>query len=77
MAMLFLGYTFFSALMFTQFFLLSIFFLPVLLYFFWWASRVWNDVKSADFKHTMRMNVIASLCTNLGFLTVLILNHFE
>ncbi|MFN7691013.1 MAG: UbiA family prenyltransferase [Bacteroidota bacterium] len=77
MAMVFLGYTFFSALMFTHFFLLSIFFLPVLLYFFWWASRVWKDVKSADFKHTMQMNVIASLCTNLGFLTVLILNHFE
>jgi 1,4-dihydroxy-2-naphthoate octaprenyltransferase len=60
-----------------QFFVLSFFFLPILTYFLWWASRVWKDIGAADFKHTMRMNVLASACTNLGFLTVLILNHFE
>jgi 1,4-dihydroxy-2-naphthoate octaprenyltransferase len=77
MAMLFLGYTFLSSLLFMQFFVLSFFFLPILTYFLWWASRVWKDIGAADFKHTMRMNVLASACTNLGFLTVLILNHFE
>jgi 1,4-dihydroxy-2-naphthoate octaprenyltransferase len=77
MAMLFLGYTFLSSMFFVQFFVLSFFFLPILVYFLWWASRVWKDVGAADFKHTMRMNVLASTCTNLGFLTVLILKHFE
>ncbi len=77
LAMLFLGYTFLSSMMSLQFFVLIIFFLPILIYFVWWASRVWKDVEAADFKHTMRMNVLASTCTNLGFLTVLIMNHFE
>jgi 1,4-dihydroxy-2-naphthoate octaprenyltransferase len=77
MAMLFLGYTYLSSMLFVQFFVLSFFFLPILVYFLWWASRVWKDVGAADFKHTMRMNVLASTCTNLGFLTVLILKHFE
>ncbi len=77
LAMLFLAYTFLSALLFIQFFVLTLFFLPTLAYFLWWASRVWKDVGAADFKHTMRMNLIASTCTNTGFLVALILNHFE
>ena len=77
MAMLFLGYTFFTSLLFVQFFVLLLFFLPVLVYFLWWATRVWNNVAAADFQHTMRMNIIASTCTNLGFITALILNHLE
>ncbi len=76
-ALLFLGYTFLSSLLFTPFLLLLLFFLPVLVYFLWWARQVWKDVSAASFEHTMRMNVIASLCTNLGFLTVLIMNHLE
>lgn len=77
LAMILLGYTFFSSLLFVQFFVLLIFFLPILVYFLWWATRVWKDTGAADFKHTMRMNVLASTCTNLGFLTALILNHLE
>lgn len=77
LAMLLLGYTFLSSLLFVQFFVLTLFFLPILVYFLWWASKVWKDERAADFKHTMRMNILASTCTNLGFLTVLIMNHFE
>jgi len=76
-AMLFLGYTFFSSLLIAQFFVLLLFFSPILVYFFWWAAKVWKHTEAADFKHTMRMNILASTCTNLGFITVLILNHFE
>lgn len=77
LAMLFLGYTFLSSMLFVQFYILTLFFLPILVYFLWWASKVWKDVGNADFKHTMRMNMIASSFTNLGFFTVLIMNHFE
>lgn len=77
MAMLLLGYTFLSSGLSAQFFVLTLFFLPILAYFLWWASRVWKDVGAADFKHTMHMNLLASAFTNFGFLTVLILNHFE
>jgi 1,4-dihydroxy-2-naphthoate octaprenyltransferase len=46
---------------------------PILLYFFYWAFRVWKDPAKADFTHTMRMNWLASICTNTGFLVVLII----
>ncbi len=72
-----LGYTFLSSGLMVQFTVLIFFFIPILAYFLWWASRVWKDTGAADFKHTMQMNVLASACTNLGFLTVLIMNHFE
>ncbi|RYY26991.1 MAG: prenyltransferase [Chitinophagaceae bacterium] len=51
--------------------------LPVLVYFFSWAAKVWEDVRKADFFHTMRMNLIASVCTNLAFFTLLIWKLFE
>jgi hypothetical protein len=45
--------------------------LPVLVYFFYWFTKVWKDVKHADFKHTMRMNLIASAFTNMGFYNII------
>ena len=76
-AMLFVGYTFFSSLMIKEFFILAIFFLPILVYFLWWAVKVWKSESFADFKHTMQMNVLASICTNAAFITILIMNQFE
>lgn len=76
-AMLFVGYTFFSSLMIKEFFILAIFFLPILVYFLWWAAKVWREDSFADFKHTMQMNVLASICTNAAFITILIMNQFE
>ena len=76
-AMLFVGYTFFSSLMIKEFFILTIFFLPILVYFLWWAMKVWKSESFADFKHTMQMNVLASLCTNAAFITILIMNQLE
>lgn len=77
LAMLFLTYTFFTSLMFKEFYILLIFFLPILVYFFWWATKVWKTETAADFVNTMRMNLLASTCTNAAFITVLIMNHFE
>lgn len=45
--------------------------LPALVYFFVWAKRVWANTAVADFTHTMRMNLLASLCSNLAFLIIL------
>ncbi len=55
--------------------ILQLFFLPVLVYFFWWVIKVWKDESLADFAHTMQMNWLASACTNLGFITLLILHQ--
>jgi 1,4-dihydroxy-2-naphthoate polyprenyltransferase len=54
-----------------NFFLLVSVMLPVLCYFFYWAIKVWRDRSAANFYHTMRMNTIASVCTNLAFLIIL------
>ncbi len=47
---------------------------PTILYFVYWASKVWKNTQNADFEHTMRMNLIASVCMNGCFLTLLLTN---
>jgi 1,4-dihydroxy-2-naphthoate octaprenyltransferase len=59
-----------------KFFVLATIMLPVLVYFFTWAGKVWKDEQAANFTYTMRMNVLASLCTNIAFLTLLIWRWF-
>jgi 1,4-dihydroxy-2-naphthoate octaprenyltransferase len=54
-----------------NFYIIATAMLPVLVYFFYWTIQVWKDTGAADFRHTMRMNVIASACTNLAFLIIL------
>ncbi len=60
-----------------RFLLLQIFMLPVFVYFVVWFGKVAKDRKNADFKHTMQMTVLASVCTNAGFITLLILRLIE
>ncbi len=72
-----LGIHFFLNLEWNMFFVLQIFMLPVLVYFFIWFRKVWNNEKEANFKNTMRMNLLASSCTNLGFIIILILHLLE
>jgi 1,4-dihydroxy-2-naphthoate polyprenyltransferase len=60
-----------------KFLALATMMLPILVYFFSWAGLVWKDVRTANFHNTMRMNILASICTNLAFLTLLIWRGFE
>jgi 1,4-dihydroxy-2-naphthoate octaprenyltransferase len=64
---------FFASLEIKEFFVLATFMLPILVYFFVWAAMVWKDERQADFRHTMQMNILASICTNLGFISVLLM----
>jgi 1,4-dihydroxy-2-naphthoate polyprenyltransferase len=57
--------------------LLQIFFLPVAVYFFWWFAQVIKNTAAANFKHTMRMNILASVCTNAAFITLLIVEKWQ
>jgi len=59
-----------------NFWIVQLFFIPVVLYFMSWMLAVWRNPEKADFKNTMRMVWLASTCTNLAFITLLILNHF-
>ena len=72
-----LAFHFFLNLEMERFVILQIFMLPVLVYFFAWFNKVWLNEKEANFKNTMQMNLLASACTNLGFITLLILKIIE
>ncbi len=60
-----------------NFIILSIFFIPVIVFFVRWFLQVHKDASKADFKNTMRMNVIAGTCTNFAFITLLIIDHWQ
>jgi len=72
LAMSILAFLFFSQGEQKKFLVLATLMLPILVYFFSWANLVWKDARNASFTHTMRMNMLASVCTNLAFLTLLI-----
>jgi hypothetical protein len=50
------------------FYILQLFFLPIVFYFFYWAIKVFKNNAEANFKNTMRMNLIAALSMNSCFL---------
>ncbi|HEY4156013.1 MAG TPA: prenyltransferase, partial [Puia sp.] len=50
------------------------FMIPVIVYFMYWAGKVWRNPAHAGYAHTMRMNLIASLCTSLGFIVVFLMH---
>ncbi|MDR3714177.1 MAG: UbiA family prenyltransferase [Puia sp.] len=56
-----------------EFLVLATCMLPILVYFLSWAVAAWRDPGKADFRHTMRMNWLASICTNAGFLAILLM----
>lgn len=58
-----------------MFIVLQLFFIPVIIFFITWLLQVWKNSNAADFKHTMRMNWLASTCTSLAFITLLILHQ--
>ena len=57
--------------------LVSIFFVPVIVYFIKWFMEVRKNSKAANFKNTMKMNWIAAICTNTAFIILLIWKYFE
>ncbi len=59
-----------------KFFIIQIFFAPVLVYFFWWFYKVYHDTAEANFKNTMRMNLLASVFTNAAFIFLFITEKY-
>jgi 1,4-dihydroxy-2-naphthoate octaprenyltransferase len=77
LAMSVLAYMFIQTEQQIKFVVLATLMIPILVYFFRWAAKVWKDVHTANFYHTMRMNLLASCCTNIAFLTLLTWRWFE
>ena len=60
----------------SAFLIIQIFFVPILVYFLWWFKKVLVNTEAANFKNTMRMNMLASFCSNCAFITLLILEKY-
>jgi 1,4-dihydroxy-2-naphthoate octaprenyltransferase len=74
LAMVVIGYIYISRNDMYLFLILNIFLLPVLVYFGWWYWKVKEDPIHANFKNTMRMNLLASTLTNAAYISLLIIN---
>ncbi len=72
LALLALAWYFGNQLELVNFFILQIFLLPSVVYFFWWMRKVFINPVAANYQNTMRMNIITSLCSNAGFIFILI-----
>ncbi len=57
--------------------LVSIFFIPIIVFFMKWWLAVRKDQDAANFKNTMKMNWLAAICTNLAFIILLCWRYFE
>lgn len=56
---------------------ISIFFVPIIVYFIQWFLKVKKNSAAANYKNTMRMNWLAAICTNTAFVILLIWRWFE
>jgi len=56
----------FFELRYALFFLLALF--PVVVYFFYWFMKVYNEQHYADHRHTMYLNFISATCLNMFFI---------
>ncbi len=77
LAMGLMGYYFWTLNKMRDFFIVATLLMPVALYFVTWARKVWRDEQQANFNNTMRMNIVASLCTSVAFLFLLTWRYFE
>jgi 4-hydroxybenzoate polyprenyltransferase len=58
-----------------NFYLLQLFFIPIVTYFAWWFLKTIKNQQEANFKNTMRMNLIAAICMNTCFIVLYLINN--
>jgi 1,4-dihydroxy-2-naphthoate octaprenyltransferase len=58
-----------------NFYLIQLFFIPIVVYFVWWFFKTINNENEANFKNTMRMNLIAAICMNTCFIILYLTNR--
>ena len=56
--------------MITSLIIFEVCLLPILIYFAYWFLLVRKDEKNANFQHTMRLNVLSSVCMSVAFLLI-------
>jgi 1,4-dihydroxy-2-naphthoate octaprenyltransferase len=76
LAMSCLGVYLISTLQQQAFFIIQIFFLPILVNFLIWYRKVHKNISEANYKNTMQMSLLASICSNAAFITLFIIEKY-
>jgi 1,4-dihydroxy-2-naphthoate octaprenyltransferase len=69
--------TFYNQHQLRSFYIFLVAMLPMVLFFLGWMMKVWRNEAEANFKNSLRMNILASCCTAICFLTLIILRLLE
>lgn len=56
----------------SHFYIIQGFFVPIVAFFVFWFSLVLKNEQNANFKNTMRMNLLAAFCMNVCFFILLL-----
>jgi 1,4-dihydroxy-2-naphthoate octaprenyltransferase len=48
---------------------------PVVLFFLYWMIKVWRDERAANFRNSLFMNALSTLCTTIFFVTLIAAKH--
>lgn len=70
-----LGWYYYTQHALLYFLVIQAWFLPVIIRFLQWAWQCFKNERAANFTNTMRMNWLAATCTNLAFITLIILKR--
>jgi 1,4-dihydroxy-2-naphthoate polyprenyltransferase len=79
--LLFLSATFLLYLRFKQigelnfFYLYLLIMLPVVSFFLYWMLKVWRNEAAANFRNSLLMNVLSTICTTIFFIILIIVKH--
>ena len=57
-----------------DFYIIQLFFIPIVSFFGYWLVLVWKNTQNANFKNTMLMNLIAAICMNVCFVILFLKN---
>jgi 1,4-dihydroxy-2-naphthoate octaprenyltransferase len=58
-----------------HFYLFLLIMFPVVLFFLFWMMQVWRNESAADFRNSLRMNILSTVCTTAFFITLIMLKH--
>jgi 1,4-dihydroxy-2-naphthoate polyprenyltransferase len=79
--LLFLSATFLLYLRFKElgelnhFYLYLLIMFPVVSFFLYWMVKVWRNEAQANFRNSLLMNLLSTICTTIFFIILIIVNH--
>ena len=48
---------------------------PVVAYFLYWMKKVWANEEAANFRNSLRMNILSTICTTTFFIIIIATKH--